>query len=445
MNAKEKAKSRHSTLTYMEDRCIAENRQPTAEERQILAEVAAELDEIGQSALISEWFTQSQGRQTAPGGGPIGDGPGSYRPTGPGAAPGGPAVSGLYKDMFYPGQPNARLDDSGFKPGEFFDVLRSGRYDPRLYRNTFIETGVPSEGSAAVPEITTAQWLDSAYHQEVCRPRCQPWPMTSQTQKIPGWDFKDQTGGVQFGGFEMVMLPENTDADIQTGKLLSIELVARTGGIYSEIGNEMAADALSFESQLSTALVSSIAYGLDKFFLRGTGVGQPLGVLNATSLITVDKEAMQAADTIVYENIVNMWSRMYDVGKTRCVWVCNPSVLPQLLTMGITLGVGGAPVYLPAGGAAGAPNDTLFGRPLLYSPVLSVLGDLGDITLIDFSAYAYGMRAGLVLQKSQHVGFMRRTEVWRTLLRFDGMPTWSSVLSPEHGATQSWAVTLAAR
>jgi HK97 family phage major capsid protein len=439
MNAKEQAQSRLSTLTYMKNRCIAENRQPTAEERQILAEVAAELDEIGQSALIPEWFNQSQGRQTVPGGGPIGDGPGSYRPTT--TTTSGPALDRTFRGMF-PGTP---LDRGGFKnQDDFLDVLNSGRYDPRLIRAGFTE-GTPSEGGFSVPVEFSSQWLDLSLVQEVVRPLAQVWPMQSATRLVPGWDLLDMTGGVSFGGFEMQWLGEEGTGTVQQGKLRQIQLSAKKGAIYTQASNELVADGLGFAAQLQMALTGSIAYGFDRAFLRGTGAGMPLGVLSSGSLITVSKEPGQGADTLFYENIVNMWSRMYDVGKTRAVWIANPSIVGQLFTMGLVLGVGSAPVYLPAGGAAGSPNDTLFGRPLLFSPVMSALGDLFDIALVDLTQYAIGLRKEMAIDRSQAPGWTQDLDSWRIITRVDGMPTWNDVFTPEHGATQSWAVTLEAR
>jgi HK97 family phage major capsid protein len=170
-----------------------------------------------------------------------------------------------------------------------------------------------------------------------------------------------------------------------------------------------------------------------------------LGILNSPSIITVSKEAAQLADTLTYQNLCDMWARMYDPCRSRSVWIANSSIVPQLFTMGLAVGTGGAPVYVPAGGAAGSPNDTLFGRPLLFSPVMSALGDLGDILLVDLTQYAFGLRKEMSLDRSQHVGFQKDLDTWRVIVRFDGQAAWSVAVTPEHGPTQSWAVTLEAR
>ncbi len=70
-------------------------------------------------------------------------------------------------------------------------------------------------------------------------------------------------------------------------------------------------DVLSFDQQLSAAMMNAITFDLDWAFINGTGAGMPQGILNAGSKITVAKESGQVADTIVFENIVNMWSRLH--------------------------------------------------------------------------------------------------------------------------------------
>ncbi len=56
---------------------------------------------------------------------------------------------------------------------------------------------------------------------------------------------------------------------------------------------------------------TSIGYGMDEYFIGGSGAGQPLGIRNDPAKITIAKETGQTADTIVYPNLTKMFSRMY--------------------------------------------------------------------------------------------------------------------------------------
>ena len=424
----------------VQDYADLEGRELTAAERTQMQSLLDEADEI-QAKIDKLGGFPSAGRQTEPQmpmpqAGILGGGLG--RTAGPGAPAGGPAINRTFAGMF----PTLPLDNGGFKSeDEFLEVLNSGRYDPRLTRALFTEGG-GSEGGYSVPTQYSAQWLDLSLVQEVVRPLAQVWPMTSVARLIPGWDMLNMTGGESFGGFTMQWLAEAGAADQQTGKMRQIDLKADKGAIYCQVSNELIADGLGFSAQLQMALINSITYGYDRAFLRGNGVGRPLGVLNAQSLVTVDKEGGQGADTIVYENLARIFSRMYPSGKKRSVWIANDDTLPQLLQVSIPIGLAGQfyPVMTESNG-----QYFIFGRPVIFTPVMASLGDFGDIALVDFSQYAIGLRMEFGIDRSQAPGWTQDLDSWRIITRVGGLPTWNSVFTPENGATMSWAVALEER
>jgi HK97 family phage major capsid protein len=114
--------------------------------------------------------------------------------------------------------------------------------------------------------------------------------------------------------------------------------------------------------------------------------------------------------------------------------------------MGITIGTGGSPVYMPPGGASVAPYGTLFGRPVVPVEYCSTVGDVGDVVLADFSQYVTIDKGGMQSASSIHVRFLNDEQVLRFIYRVDGEPTWKSPLTPFKGSnTLSPFVTLAAR
>jgi len=58
---------------------------------------------------------------------------------------------------------------------------------------------------------------------------------------------------------------------------------------------------------LPERFIKGLGWYMDYAFINGTGEGQPLGIINDPALITVDKEDSQAAATITYQNVVNMF------------------------------------------------------------------------------------------------------------------------------------------
>jgi len=181
---------------------------------------------------------------------------------------------------------------------------------------------------------------------------------------------------------------------------------------------------------------------LDDAIINGSGVGRPLGILNAGCLVSQAIEAGQAADTVVFENIVKMWSRIFAGSQPNSVWLINQNVFPQLATMSLSVGTGGAPVWLPAGGASGSPYSSLMGRPVMPIEQCASIGDLGDIILADFGGgYILATKGGVQSDMSIHVRFVYDESVFRFVVRVDGQPVRASALTPYKGGS-SWTQSL---
>lgn len=311
----------------------------------------------------------------------------------------------------------------------------------KRFRAQMVE-GVSSSGGFAVPDPLAAKWLDDSLPDEIIRPLATVWPMTSATRKVPGWDGPDQSGGEYFGGFEMQMLAETGTGTKQTGKLRLIQLTAWKGAIFVDISNELKEDGQGFESQLEMAIKKSMGLGMDYHFIQGTGAGQAIGILNADSLISVTKESGQNADTIVMENIVKMFARMYPAGRSKAVWLANETCIPELMTLSFDVGTGGSHynVFSERDG-----KFRLLGRPIYFTPFMPPVGDANDISFVDLSQYAIGIRRDMRLEKSNIPGWTQDLMSYRVLVRFDGMPTWETYITPRNGDTLSWCVGLGER
>ena len=126
------------------------------------------------------------------------------------------------------------------------------------------------------------------------------------------------------------------------------------------------------------------------------------------------------------------------------VWVAHPDIIPQLLTMSLTVGTGGSAVYVN-NAAEGIPT-TIFGRPILFSEHCKTLGTVGDIFFADLSYYVIGDRQGVSIASSPHYRFANGETVWRFTERIDGAPWLNSAITPAEGSnTMSPFVALATR
>lgn len=337
---------------------------------------------------------------------------------------GGPATNRTWAGMFNQGR-----------------ALEVNEEEIRAFRASMVE-GVPASGGMSVPEPLAAQWLDDSIEGEIIRPRAQIWPMDSATRKIPGWDTSSAADGELFGGFKMGFLAEEGEGNKQTGKLRVIQLGANKGAIFVDISNELREDGQGFEAQLDRAMRTSIGYGMDQYFIGGSGAGQPLGIRNDPAKISIAKESGQLKDTILYANLIKMFARMYPAGRQRAIWLANDDTIPQLLGITITIGTSGSyyPVMTESNG-----QFKILGRPVVFTSHMPTLGDADDIMFVDPSQYAIGIRRDMKLEKSNIPGWTQDLMSYRALLRFDGQGTWNAPITPRNGQSLSWCVGLAER
>jgi HK97 family phage major capsid protein len=179
----------------------------------------------------------------------------------------------------------------------------------------------------------------------------------------------------------------------------------------------------------------------------GTGVGQPQGAFNSDACVSQAKESGQAAETIEAENIMKMYSRIYSPRKAKGAWYYNAECLPQLLTLELTVGTGGQALYIPAGGLASLPNNTIFGRPAYETEHCEALGTVGDIVFGNFSDYLVVLRSrSAKTAMSVHLRFQYDETAFRSTFSIDGRPWWDKALTPRKGSsTLSPWVKLATR
>jgi HK97 family phage major capsid protein len=212
--------------------------------------------------------------------------------------------------------------------------------------------------------------------------------------------------------------------------------------------DELLDDASALEGVIRSSFASEFGFLLDDAIINGLGTGQPLGILNAGCLVSVSKETGQKASTIVAENVINMYSRLFASSRGNAVWLINQNIEPQLFQMSLAIGTGGIPIYMPAGGLSGLPYGTLFGRPVLAIEQAASLGTVGDIIFADLAGgYILAEKGGVKSDVSIHMRFDYDESVFRFVMRVDGQPVRATALTPYKGATstQSHFVALATR
>lgn len=306
---------------------------------------------------------------------------------------------------------------------------------------------VPSEGGFLVPEEFRTQIMEVALERAVVRPRARVIPMNTAKLSFPAVDESSHASTVMGG--VLAYRTAEAEALVESGgkfKRITLDLTKQT--LFTNVSNELVQDTGgAIDGFIRSSFGSAAAWFEDIDFLTGSGVGEPLGALTVANsgYVSVAKESGQTAATIVWENIVKMYSRLLPSSLGSAVWVIGPDVFPQLATMGLIVGTGGGPVWLPDG--TGAPQMTLLGRPIVISEkVPGALGTRGDISLVDFGYYLIGDGQRGRLEVSTDYRFGNDQTSYRYIARNDGRPWFTQPLTPaNNSATLSPFVQLDTR
>ena len=411
----------------------------TKEEKRELDKLAAEFDELAEELGItknraSELFDKSCKiqplRPNPTDGGLLGGN--SWEPSLPGLAQGRQESNPRsYRSLFCSKPDSPPLDRGGWASfGEFARAIQHKLSDERIQRS--LQEGIGSDGGFSVPTAFAAEVFDVALEQEIVRPRALIVPMKTDEKKIPATTIGDHSSNL-YGGVISYWESEGSTLTQAEPTFRSLKLKAKKLTCYGIATAEWEEDVPGSVSMIDKTFANAIGFYLDKAFLKGSGAGQPLGILNSPCLIAVAEEGGQDADTINYPNLCNMLARLHPASYANSIWVAHTSTIPQLLQLSHIVGTAGS--LVPALKDAGRGTWTLLTRPVVFTEKLEPLGDQGDILLADMSQYAIGMRRELRFDVSIHVKFASDQVAYRAIARIDGQPLWDEALTLEDGST----------
>lgn len=345
--------------------------------------------------------------------------------------------------------PEQHFRSFGEQLGAIVRHYSGGATDSRLVRAPIGagETDASAGGFLVQSDFASAVWT-RAYDMGEILGKVFKLPISANSNgiKLPAVDETSRATGSRWGGVQSYWVAEGDGANATKPKFRLIELDLKKLMSVMYVSDELLADQTALETIATQAFSEEIMFMTEDAIWEGDGVGKPLGILNAPCLVTVPKDSGQAAQTLSLNNIVNMWSRMWIRSRKNAVWFINQDVEPQLYQLSQTVGTGGLPMFLPAGGLNAAPYSTLFGRPVIPVEYASTLGTAGDIALADMSQYVLADKRGMQAATSMHVRFLTDEMTFRFTYRVDGQPIWHTALTPFKGSnTKSPFVVLGAR
>lgn len=197
----------------------------------------------------------------------------------------------------------------------------------------------------------------------------------------------------------------------------------KVGG-YTQVTNELLSDSpMAIEALLRSLFAVAIAAKTEYLILRGSGAGEPLGILNSPAIVNVTPATN---NLFSWPDVGTMQSRFKKVGTAAANWLIHPSVWPDILTMEV--GTAGGSVW--AANMQAAAGNTINGYGIIQSEHLPQANNSGNVILADLYAYLLFQKAGgLSIAFSEHVGFLNDLGTWRFNRRLDGKPWLRSAIT----------------
>ena len=314
--------------------------------------------------------------------------------------------------------------------GEWFMAVKRaahGDIDKR-FQNAVLQEKIGEDGGFLVPEEISSAILKKMEGDESLMARCNVTQVSGNSLSLQVDENQPWTGGITAywvgeGQSITSSKPNFKQAQFRLQKVAAL--------VYAT--DELLEDATALASYIGNNAPAAIMHQVNKAILSGNGAGKPQGIINSPFTYTVSKESMQSADTVLAENVLKMYSRMFPGSRANAAWFIHPQVEEQLRLL--EDGAGNYIYLAPGGQMNQTPYGSLLGRPVI--PLMGgmpAIGDLGDILFADLSYYYMIRKAsGVKSATSIHMNFDKEQTAFRFSLRLDGRCPFQAPVTTENG------------
>lgn len=350
-----------------------------------------------------------------------------------------PARSRSSVPQVIPRRPNeASTEFESF--GEFMAAVRFNRNDQRL---NFVEgvgaatdeNGLQAEmrmdndtqGGFMVPQQFRNQIFRVEAQASLVRPRAQVIPAGSPPDASITMPALDQSGANpanMFGGVQVQWIEEGEEKPETDAKLGEITLTPHEVAGFVTVTDKLLRNWQASDTFIRNLLSGAVDAAEDYAFLRGNGVTQPLGALNAGAMKYINRAA---ANTVGYLDLLSMVAVLLMRGGSP-IWSAPQSALPKIATLQDPEGH-----YIWKPDARDGFAGTLLGYPLRWNNRAPALGSKGDIVLADWNYYLIKDGSGPFVAASEHVKFTSNKTVIKIFWNVDGAPWMKGPIKEENG------------
>jgi HK97 family phage major capsid protein len=295
---------------------------------------------------------------------------------------------------------------------EFVVAVLEG--DKKALKTLEVATG--ASGGYTVPVQWAARLLKTRAEKAIVRPRSTVFGIdTGASIEIPVLDQCCSPDGDESAFYSCLNFEWTEEGGTKTETeptFNQLKLIPHELSGYVEVTDKLLkTSGLAFQSVIEKLFGDAIRHAEDYWFLRGDGVGKPIGVLNCDCLHECTRDT---TDHIKAADIYCMAHHIIPGGNP--VWVITHCAQEELWSLADALGN----LLFMDKDLTKSPSGTLMGWPIIWTEKLPALGTAGDILLADFSYYAVGDLGGIEIQASPHYKFINNITTIRAVLYTDG-------------------------
>ena len=336
-------------------------------------------------------------------------------------------MAGSSKHRFHTDSRLSEYKDSG-EPG----TRANGAPGEVAWESKALAEGVGASGGFLVPPEYYADLMAVDPVTQPIRMRANKLPMNRRELRIPVLDQTGTTAGqpAWFGGLLAYWEAEAAQKTESSPNFRQATLVAHKLICYTRASDELLNDSIiSLDAWLQSDMgfAGAIRWYSEYAFLRGTGAGQPQGVITAVNSPTIVQP--RAGAGLAVADITGMLEHHFGPDP---VWHISRSQMSNLLQLNGPA-VNPSYIFIP-NGRDGVPA-TLMGYPIIWDDKLPVAGTQGDILLAAWRYYVIGDRQAVTFRSTDIERFQYDQTSFRAVARLDGMPWMSAPITYSDGTT----------
>jgi HK97 family phage major capsid protein len=321
----------------------------------------------------------------------------------------------------------------GFRAGppEYYAAVRNasaGRVDPRLMLaavSTWAGETVGADGGWAMPPQFAQGIMSQVMPEDSFLGSLQPYPTQSDILTIP----TDEDAPWSSSGITATKTAEGVAITASKPALKQVKVVMYGVKSLVHVDEKALRDMAFMSAYVERKMAEKIRYKIENYVLNGSGENEPLGIINAPSLLALADSA-STATAIGAVDVMAMESR--SLPGPGGFWIAHTTVMPLVRTL--TTGANGWPLYTtdykqsPAGG--------LLGYPLFKSVAAKALNTTGDLLFVKPSGYLLAFESGGI-QNATTIAFAfdQNLQSFRSTLYMGGAPLLSSTVTLPDGST----------